>query len=324
MKYRTLGRTGLRVSEIGFGAWGIGGRTAGTTSYGDTDDRTSLAALGRALDRGIAFFDTSSAYGDGHSEELIGQAFEHRRPSVVIATKAGYDSWDRAPDFSPSAIVASVERSLARLRTDYIDLLQLHNAPIEAVRTGGLREALAGLEAAGKIRAWGFSAKSPAEAIAAVTELDAPVVQANFNMMDVRAVESGLFAAVERRRAGLIGRTPLCFGFLSGTITSDTVFPPGDHRLGWSKAQLANWIEGAAELLAAIGADRGTGGAQSALRFCLAFQAISTVIPGILTPAEADDDAAASDLGPLPERAIEAVLEINRRRQFFVRPTAAT
>lgn len=323
MKYRTLGRTGLRVSEIGFGAWGIGGRTAGTTSYGDTDDRTSLAALGRALDRGITFFDTSSAYGDGHSEELIGQAFEDRRASVVIATKAGYDSWDRAPDFSPSAIVASAERSLARLRTDYIDLLQLHNAPIETVRTEGLLEALAGLEATGKIRAWGFSAKSPAEAIAAVSELDAPVVQANFNMMDVRAVESGLIEAAERCGAGLIGRTPLCFGFLSGTITRDTVFPPGDHRLGWSKAQLANWIEGASELLATIGAGPGTSGAQGALRFCLAFPAISTVIPGILTPAEADGNAAASDQGPLPEFAVQAVLEINRRRQFFVKPTAA-
>jgi aryl-alcohol dehydrogenase-like predicted oxidoreductase len=322
VKYRALGRTGLLVSEIGFGAWGIGGRTAGTTSYGETDDRISLAALDRALDSGITFVDTSSAYGNGHSEELIGQAFRHRRTSVVIATKAGYDAWDRAPDFSPGAVVASVDRSLVRLRSDYIDLLQLHNAPLEAVRTGGLREALAGLEAAGKIRAWGFSAKSPAEAMAAVTELDAPVVQANFNMMDVRAAESGLLDEARRHGAGLIGRTPLCFGFLSGTIGRDTVFPPGDHRHGWSTAQLANWIDGASELLAAIGGAPGTRGAQSALRFCLSFPAVSTVIPGILTPTEAEDNAAASDLGPLPEQAVRAVLEINRRRQFFVKPTA--
>jgi aryl-alcohol dehydrogenase-like predicted oxidoreductase len=210
-----------------------------------------------------------------------------------------------------------------RLRSDCIDLLQLHNAPLDAVRTGGLREALAGLEAAGKIRAWGFSAKSPVEAIAAVTELQAPVVQANFNMMDVRAAESGLLDEVLHHRAGLIGRTPLCFGFLSGTIGRDTVFPPGDHRLGWSSAQLGNWIEGASELLAAVGAAPGTSGVQSALRFCLAFPAISTVIPGILTPTEAEDNAAASDLGPLPDPAVRAVLAINRRRQFFVKPTTA-
>src|SRR5471030_320998 len=129
MKYRALGRTGLTVSEIGFGAWGIGGRTVAHTSYGDTDDATSLSALARALDCGITFIDTSSAYGNGHSEELIGQAFEGRRDRVVIGTKAGYDAWDRPPDFTAAAILKSAEGSLSRLRTDYIDLFQLHNAP---------------------------------------------------------------------------------------------------------------------------------------------------------------------------------------------------
>jgi aryl-alcohol dehydrogenase-like predicted oxidoreductase len=323
MKYRALGRTGLDVSEIGFGAWGIGGRTVGTTSYGDTDDSTSLAALDRALDRGINFFDTSSAYGNGHSEALIGQAFAAKRERVVIATKAGYDAWDKPPDFSPAAVVASAEASLRRLRTDYIDLFQLHNPAHDALRAPELREALAGLQKAGKIRAWGVSAKSPVEAIEALNEFDVAVVQANFNMMDVRALD-GLLAEVARHQAGFIGRTPLCFGFLSGTISKETVFPPGDHRLGWSRAQLDNWIDGAADLLAAVKAAPGREGAQSALRFCLAFPAISSVIPGILTPAEAEENVRASDLGPLPEAAVEAVLEINRKRQFFVaRPRAS-
>jgi aryl-alcohol dehydrogenase-like predicted oxidoreductase len=322
VRYRALGKTGLSVSEIGFGAWGIGGRTSGTTSYGDTDDRTSLAALGRALDCGITFFDTSAAYGDGHSEALIGEAFAGRRDRVVIATKAGYDSWDRAPDFSADAVVASAERSLARLRSDYIDLLQLHNPPASALRDEALRGALARLQADGKVRAWGVSAKSPIEAIEALAAFGAPVVQANFNMMDVRAIDSGLFAETARRGAGFIARTPLCFGFLSGTIRRDTAFPPGDHRLGWPRAQLDNWIEGAADLLAAVKAQPGGEGAQAALRFCLAFDAISAVIPGILTALEAAANAAASDRGPLPEAAVAAVLEINHERQFFVRQGA--
>lgn len=322
MKYRALGRTGLSVSEIGFGAWGIGGRTVGTTSYGDTDDRTSLAALERALDRGINFFDTSSAYGNGHSEALIGQAFVAKRDRVVIATKAGYEAWDKLPDFSPAAVVASAEASLRRLQTDYIDLFQLHNPPQDALRAPELLAALAELQKAGKIRAWGVSAKSPVEAIEALVEFDAPVVQANFNMMDVRALDS-LLGEAERRKAGFIGRTPLCFGFLSGAISKDTTFPPGDHRLGWSRAQLDNWIDGAADLLAAVKAAPGREGAQSALRFCLAFPAISSVIPGILTPAEAEENARASDLGALAASAVEAVLKINRERQFFVaRPRA--
>ena len=112
MNYRSLGRTGLVVSEIGFGAWGIGGRTVSQTSYGDTDDRTSLAALARAHDCGITFFDTSAAYGNGHSEELIGEALAGVRHEAVLATKAGYEAWDRPPDFSAAAIVASTERSL--------------------------------------------------------------------------------------------------------------------------------------------------------------------------------------------------------------------
>lgn len=322
MNYRALGQTGISVSEIGFGAWGIGGRTVGHTSYGETDDATSLAALSHALDCGITLFDTSSAYGDGRSEVLIGQAFSgSKRDKVVIATKAGYESWDRPPDFSPKAIEASVERSLARLRSDRVDLLQLHNPPAVALRDSPLRETLKRLMAAGKIRVWGISAKSPAEAMEALVEFEAPVVQANFNMMDVRIVESGLLHEIERRRAGFIGRTPLCFGFLSGAIGRDTTFPPGDHRLGWSRAQLDNWIDGARDLISTVGAEPGPGGAESALRFCLAFGGVSSVIPGILTAAEAEANARASRSGPLPAAAVTEVLAINRIRQFFVRPS---
>lgn len=318
MRYRPLGKTGLQVSEIGFGAWGIGGRTVEHTSYGDTDDRTSLAALDRALEKGITFFDTSAAYGNGRSEELIGRAVRSRRSRAVITSKAGYEAWDRAPDFSPSAIVASTERSLARLGTDYLDLLQLHNPPLDVVTAPDVLAALAGLVQAGKIRAWGVSAKGPDEALQALRACEVAVIQTNFNMMDVRVVSSGLLSEVERLGIGFIARTPLCFGFLSGTIGHDSVFPEGDHRAGWPRAQLANWIDGAADLMAAISTAPGERAAQAALRFCLSFPAVSTTIPGIMRPIEADQNAAASLQGPLPREAVEAILEINRNRRFFV------
>jgi aryl-alcohol dehydrogenase-like predicted oxidoreductase len=324
MNYRSLGRTGLVVSEIGFGAWGIGGRTVSQTSYGDTDDRTSLAALARAQDCGITFFDTSAAYGNGHSEELIGKALAGVRHKAVLATKAGYEAWDRPPDFSAAAIVASTGRSLGRLRTDYLDLLLLHNAPLDTLLAPDVREALARLVASGKIRSWGASAKGPADALEALRACDVPVIQANFNMMDVRAVTDGLFEEVSRRNAGFIARTPLCFGFLSGTVTRDTRFPPGDHRLGWPNAQLANWIDGARDLLEVVSASPGPAAVQAALRFCLAFPEVSTTIPGILTPAEAGQNAAASGWGALPKEAVAAVLEINRNRQFFVAAAQAS
>ena len=318
MRYRPLGKTGLQVSEIGFGAWGIGGRTVEQTSYGDTDDRTSLAALDRALERGITFFDTSAAYGNGHSEELIGRAVRGKRSRAVITTKAGYEAWDQAPDFSPSAIVASTERSLARLGTDYLDLLQLHNPPLDVVTAPAVRETLARLVESGKIRAWGVSAKGPDEAMQALRACEIAVIQANFNMMDVRVVSTGLLAEVESLGVGFIARTPLCFGFLSGTIGHDSVFPAGDHRARWPRAQLANWVDGAADLMASISTSPGEAAAQAALRFCLSFPAVSTTIPGIMKPLEADQNAAASLLGPLPPQAVEAILEINRNRRFFV------
>src|ERR1700687_5599671 len=118
----------MLVSVIGFGAWGIGGRTVGATSYGETDAAESSRALYEAFDRGINFYDTANVYGDGRSEELIGNCFKNRRHEVVIATKAGITSSFRGYDFSYSALRASLEASLRRLQTDYVDLFQLHNA----------------------------------------------------------------------------------------------------------------------------------------------------------------------------------------------------
>lgn len=308
------------VSEVGFGAWGIGGRTAGDTSYGETDDRQSLEAIRRALDCGVNFFDTSSAYGSGHSETLIGRALAADRRIAVIATKAGYDEWTRPPDFSPEAIGRSVDRSLERLRTDYLDVLQLHNPPAAAVASDDVLRTLERLVASGKVRTWGVSAKSPDGALQALRVAGAPVVQANFNMMDVRAVTSGLLDEVAKRGAAFIARTPLCFGFLAGTIDRHTVFPPGDHRGAWPRAQLDNWIDGAQDLLEAISATPGAEAAITALRFCLSFSSVSSVIPGVLRATEAEINVRASDLGPLSAAIVEAVLSINHRREFFVAP----
>ena len=319
MKYRQLGRCGFAVSEIGFGAWGIGGTTDGLTSYGATDDKVSLAALGRALDRGVNFFDTSSVYGYGRSEQLIGQAFKNARDRVVIATKAGFTRWDDEPDFSPDAIVHSCEQSLGRLQTDHVDLLQLHNPSPEAIRRDDVIAALERLVRQGKTRAWGLSMRSPTDALVSLNETKPPVLQVNLNMMDVRAVASGLLDAAHETDVGIIARTPLCFGFLSGSVGPETVFAPGDHRNGWPPAQIEAWSAGADRVLASVPHPAGSTATQAALRFCLSFQPVSTVIPGMLTPDEVDENVGASGLGPLPRSAVEAVLALNRTHSFFVR-----
>lgn len=320
MRYRALGSTGLTVSEIGFGGWGVGGTTDGATSYGATDERLSLDALARAFDCGVTFYDTAPAYGDGRSESLIGQAFRARREKVVIATKAGYDRWSAPPDFTPAAVRRSVERSLRRLGGGWIDLLQIHSPPAEAL-TDELATELDRLRTAGDVRAWGASPKSPTEALAALETFKPQVVQVNLNMMDVRAFECGLLDRASALGVGVVARTPLCFGFLAGGLHEESVFSPDDHRSAWPRAQIAAWVQGARLVLAAA-APPDHPPVQTALRFCLSHQGVSTVIPGALTPAEAEINAAVGDLGPLPAAVVDIVLMINQNENFIVRRNA--
>ena len=315
MKYRALGRTGLTVSEIGFGAWGIGGRTAGETSYGETDDRQSRAALDRALALGINFFDTSPAYGDGRSELLIGEAVTRSRDRVVIATKAGIERFGDAPDFTPDRLRRSLERSLARLKTDHVDLLQLHDPPSDLFKTAPeTHAALDQFQREGLIRAFGVSAKAPADAVAMLRTHAIPVIQINLNMLDVRAVETGLLQMAQDSGVGIIARTPLCFGFLAGA--ADHEFAPGDHRNLWPMPQLERWRNGA-RLAHAIAGSSDESRGETALRFCLSFPVISTVIPGILTESEAIENARASERGPLPPSVRERIVALNREQSFF-------
>ena len=304
MRIRQLGRTGFAVSEIGYGTWGIGGFVAGA-SYGETDDAVSRSALRRALERGINFYDTADAYGDGRAETLLGECFGKgsgvAADAVVIATKAGHPRFGGPQDFTPAHLAASVEGSLRRLRRERIELLQLHSPPLDLLRArpeifGALDE----LRRVGKIAAWALSTKTPAEAAIVIREFDTACVQANFNLADQRALEDGLLELAQSTGTGLIARTPLAFGFLSGKLGADAQFPEGDHRRNWSKERIAQWARASRTLAGDIAARDGQSLAQVALRFCLSHPAVSTTIPGMLTPAEVDENAAASDFGPLP------------------------
>ncbi|MBF0561641.1 MAG: aldo/keto reductase [Alphaproteobacteria bacterium] len=320
MQYRTLGRSGLTVSEIGFGAWGIGGVTSGATSYGAQDDAVSLAALDQAIVEGLTFFDTANVYGDGNSEVLIGKAIAGQRDKVVIATKAGFTTYDQAPNYSPDWIRHSLEGSLTRLGTSYVDLLQLHIPPLDLLRQdGSILDTLRGLVSEGQIRTFGLSVKGVDEGIAAITEFAVPVLQVNLNMLDIRAVTSSLFALAADRGTGIIARTPLCFGFLTGTLTADSEFPADDHRSTWPRVQIRAWADGAAAALALVEARPGQTAVNKALRYCLSYPEVSTVIPGLLTPEQVDEAAATSRLGPLSMSERGAIEHLNAVCEFFVR-----
>jgi aryl-alcohol dehydrogenase-like predicted oxidoreductase len=310
----------LQVSAIGFGAWGIGGLTPGATSYGATDDAVSRRAIQTALDMGITFFDTSSVYGDGHSESLLGETLAGRRDRVVIATKGGIQPAYRGYDFSAAALRASLEGSLQRLRTDYVDVFQLHNASADVVRSlSDLGEVLVRFREEGKVRAFGFSTPSPDDALELVDFPGTACFQVNCNLLDWRAPDSGLFEQAARKGIGIVARTPLAFGFLAGRLSADTIFEASDHRSRWPRNQVAAWIEAADDLFGALGAHSTDERVAIAMRFCLSFDAVATVIPGMLTPDEVRANAAAAAQGPLSSAELRRIEEVYRRHEARLR-----
>lgn len=320
MRYRSLGSTGIRVSEIGFGAWGIGGNAGGAVAYGPTDDRESARAIRAALDRGVNFFDTADFYGFGHSEAMLGAELRGMRERVVIASKAGMLDAQGTQDFSPAHLRAALEGSLQRLGTDYLDLLQLHSPPLEALRRDG--SVLAALEqfvSEGKIRAYGISARSPDDALAAIREWNFRVVQVNFNLVDQRACENHLFDLCARAGAGIIVRTPLCFGYLTGKYGAEANFSESDHRNRWSDEQRKRWAEAGEVFRSALASRVQQTPAQLALRFCLSFEAVSTVIPGMQAVSEVEENTQASELGALDLAERETLQAAYRGKDFFVK-----
>lgn len=323
MKTRPLGRTGLQVSEIGFGSWGIGGASRVPGSYGPTDDQVSLQALRRAFASGVTFYDTSDLYGYGHSEALIGTAFRAQRSRVVIASKVGYLEHNGGPqDFSPGHVRQALEGTLRRLQSEYVDLYQLHNPPLRWLeRDGRAWDTLEALRGEGKARAIGISVRSPQDGLTALRRFPVQTLQVNFNLIDQRALDVGLLEACQARGVGVIGRTPLCFGFLTGRYPADSRFGPLDHRSAWSPEQVAVWATASQRFLDGAQAPRPTP-TQLALRFCLSYGGLSTVIPGMLTPEQVEENVAASRLGPLSSADLRHIAQVYRTHTFFLGKSA--
>lgn len=318
MQYRTLGATGIRVSEIGFGAWGIGGDAKGAVAYGPTDDGESKRALRHAFDSGVTFFDTADFYGFGHSEEVLGAGLAQVRHQVLMATKVGMLDAEGRQDFSVTHIRRSLEQSLKRLGTDYVDLYQLHSPPIKLVEDdGAILDCLDGLRRDGKIRAFGISVRSPEDGLKAA-QLGFQCLQVNFNLLDQRAAENGLFEMCLRNNIGVIGRTPLCFGFLTGHYSARDNFAASDHRSRWKPEQRDKWAGAYPMFLSALRNPTAQTPAQFALRFCLSFKAVSSVIPGMLTAAHVDDNVGASGIGALTDQERSDIMAIYREHSFFL------
>lgn len=315
MKYRRLGKTGLIVSEIGFGAWGIGG-----DSYGITDDSESIRALRLSFDKGINFFDTADIYGAGRSERIIGKALKAVRDKIIIASKVGvldYSGRNMAQDFSVDHIKRSIEGSLRRLQTDYIDLYQLHSPHVDVLSNDEILETLVDLKMAGKARVIGISVRSPRDGIFAISKRIFETIQVNFNMIDHRLLDDGLLEFSQDQEIAIIARTPLCFGFLSGKILHDKEFGLEDHRAHWSKEQLKIWAE-SIDKFKSLYTARAWTPVHLSLKFCLAFKGIPTVIPGMTKCSHVEENAAASDIDPLSPEELAVIRDIYKASVFFV------
>ena len=318
MEYRRLGAAGPNVSVIGMGTWAIGGLTPGATSYGPMDDDTSRDAIVASLEAGVTFFDTANVYGDGHSEELLGETLRPFRHTVVIATKCGMQSLAGGKDFSPRAVMQSVHSSLHRLRTDYVDLLQLHDPPIALAADDALRRVLTDMVAAGTVRALGVSIKSPADGLAF---LDGcwQSVQCNLNLMDVRAIECGLVSKAAAAGVGIIARTPLAFGFLSERFGDEPpTFHHSDHRSRWAPRQIEAWLS-ARRVFEPVAAASGRSLPQLALAFCKDMPGVTATIPGSTTRQESLENAFVGSLPPLEPSLMSELVETSKGQRFFLR-----
>jgi len=318
MKFRTYRNTDLTVSEVGFGLW-----TLSTGWWGNYTEGESLALMHKALDLGVTLFDAADTYGNGLSEELIAKAFPTRRDEIVIATKIGYDYVNHGDerrgqraipqDFSPANLEHATDLALKRLKTDHIDLMQLHNIGMEQVEDNAVWETMERLKAQGKIRYYGF-ALGPAigwlyEGMHGVERREVTSVQHIYNMLEQHPGKAIQQAATDAGRDTMfLVRVPHSSGMLEGKYTPDTVFPPGDHRVHRPKSWLINGCKKVDQLRFLENAERSLG--QAALQWLLADERVASTLPNIYNEEQIVEFAKASDCAPLAAADLARIAEL--------------
>ena len=304
MKERRLGKTGLKVSEIGFGCWAIGGG-----SYGPVQDEDSLDALEAAWESGVTFFDTADVYGEGHSEELLGRFLKYKtRDQVIVATKGGLDFSKGAytKNFSPGYLRTACENSLKRLRTDRIDLYQLHNPSRDLMQKKEMLDVLTELKKEGKIRAIGISVHTEIDAFTALQDPRVGAIQIIFNFLDQRMNEK-ILPEADKKNIGVIAREPLASGLLSGKYPPAHQFPKNDHRARWvAEKRALDWQK--VQYLQTALKGKQISLVQAALEYALKTDGVSVIIPGAKTRAQVLENVKAS-LEPVLDQDDRAALE---------------
>jgi aryl-alcohol dehydrogenase-like predicted oxidoreductase len=329
MRTRTFGSSDLTCSEIGFGTWALG-----SNWWGDVSRDDGVRLIRRALELGITFFDTGDVYGKGANEEIVARALEGTpRESVQLSTKFGYvlderrqehSQGERPQDWSPEHARQSLEASLTRLRTDYVDLYQLHNPRMDAIERDDLFAELESLRGEGKLRHFGV-ALGPAigwreEGMRAIAEHDITSIQTVYNVLEQDPGRDFL-AAAERKGVGVLARVPTSSGLLEDKYTLETTFPTHDHRSHRPREWLVEGLQ-KVERLRFLCTQHGVTLAQASLRFILAQDAIACVLPTVSNAEDLEEWAGASDAPDLTDEDLERVSELYERN-FDVEPVRA-
>ena len=329
MKYRRLPRTDLDLSEVGFGLW-----TVSTGWWGKIDEPDGVRLLQEAAELGVTFFDTADTYGKGYGEEILAKALFNRRHDVVIGTKFGYDFYDSAPRighqerpqrFEPQFIRYACEQSLKRLRTDYIDLYQLHNPRLETIEKDEVFETLEQLVQEGKIRHYA-AALGPdigwfEEGEASMRHRRVSAMQIIYSILEQEPARR-FFPIAAEAEVGLISRVPHASEVLTNRYDQPPEFDPSDHR----SLRKKEWLEQAlkkANAVKFLSEDTGRTLAQSAIRFCLAQPAIVSVLPNFTTMDELTEYAGSTEVASMTTEELEKLDELWREGFYVEKPTAA-
>ncbi|MCP8322630.1 MAG: aldo/keto reductase [Candidatus Methylarchaceae archaeon HK02M2] len=323
MLYRTLGKTGLRVSEIGIGTWAIGGpveyrdRPGG---WGSVNDDESIKAIRVALELGVNFIDTADIYGLGRSEEVIGKALKGRWSDCYIATKVGYkktNEGDRGRDLSKNHILESLEGSLKRLRKDIIDVYQLHSPSLEEIQRERCFETMERLKDEGKIRFWGVSVRSVDDAVKLMQRgYPGDTIQVVYNLLKLEAAKE-LFPLTLQNEIGVIVRVPFEFGLLTGKFTPETKFPSNDHRSkNLPRSKLIEEIPKVEKLRFLVKRSNRTM-AQAALKFVLNHPAVSVTIPGVRNEKQVRENVIASDGILLNQEDLDKIKDLHENNFYL-------
>lgn len=321
MNYRTLGRTGLQVSEVGYGAWGIG-----ASQWVGASDDESTRALNRAIDLGLNFIDTALAYGEGHSEKVVGKTVKSRKEKVYVATKIPPRNrkWPAERQipvkdvYSADYVVFSTEKSLKNLGLETIDLQQLHVWTDEFAGAGDWLDGVEKLKKQGKIRHFGISLgeHTPENGLKAVESGLVDTVQVIYNIFD-QSPEDQLFPLCQKKNVGVLARVPFDEGGLTGKVTPQTEFPKDDFRNNYFKGDRKQEVYARAQKIAAdlkIPLEKLP---EKALRFTLAHAAVSTVIPGMRSVKNAEANCATGDGQGLPQDQIAALRSHRWVRNYY-------